>query len=159
MNRPKILAIAAATALAISLLSGSAVAQQSDTDKIRATIDDFHAAISSLDIRKMDDLWAHDPYVMVVNPRDKSVAVGWDAVKKNWENVFNFWTDLKVTKTDGPHIHINGGVAWADGMTVVAGKPKTGEPINNASTLETGILEKRGDHWLVVSWSAWRAPQ
>jgi ketosteroid isomerase-like protein len=159
MNRRNILAIAAATGLGLSLLSSTACAQQSDTDKIKATIDDFHAAISSLDIRKMDDLWAHEPYVMVINPRDKGVSVGWDAVRKNWETVFNFWTDLKVTKTDGPHIHINGGLAWADGIAVVAGKPKTGEPISNAPTLETGILEKRGDRWLVVSWSAWRAPQ
>jgi len=152
-----IFTIAAATVFVISLLPGTATAQQSDTDKVRAAIDDFHAAISSLDVRKMDGLWVHDPYVMVINPRDKGVSVGWDAVKKNWETVFGFWTELKVTNSDGPHIHISGDIAWADGIAVVAGKPKGGEVVN-APTLETGILEKRGDRWLVVSWSAWRAP-
>jgi SnoaL-like domain len=77
-----------ALALAISsicLLAGNGIghAQQSDADKVKATIDGFHTAISSLDIRKMDDLWAHEPYAMVVNPRDKTVTVGWDAIRKN----------------------------------------------------------------------------
>jgi hypothetical protein len=46
--------------------SGSGHAQQSDADKNRAAIDGFHTAISSLDIRKMDDVWVHEPYAMVV---------------------------------------------------------------------------------------------
>src|SRR5262245_42319610 len=46
---------------------------------------EIHTAISSLDIRKMDDVWPHEPYAMAVNPRDKTVTVGWDAIRKNFE--------------------------------------------------------------------------
>jgi hypothetical protein len=94
----------------ICLLAGNGIGhtQQSDADKVKATIDGFHTAISSLDIRKMDEVWAHEPYAMVVNPRDKTVTVGWDAIRKNFEGgVFQFWSELKVTGRDAPIIHIN----------------------------------------------------
>ena len=99
----------------ICLLAGNGIghAQQSDADKVKATIDAFHTAISSLDIRKMDDVWAHEPYAMAVNPRDKTVTVGWDAIRKNFEGgVFQFWSELKVTGRDAPIVHINGTTAW-----------------------------------------------
>jgi ketosteroid isomerase-like protein len=153
---------ALAVAVGAALLAGNGLghAQQSDADKIKATIDSFHAALSALDIRKMDDLWAHDPYVTVINPRDRTVTVGWDAVRKTFETeVFAFWSELKVTGRDAPHIHINAGVAWANGISVASGKSKSGVAVMDSPTFETGIFEKRGDGWLIVSWSAWRVPQ
>jgi ketosteroid isomerase-like protein len=161
MNRRNTLALGTAALLCVqlSLPTGGAVAQQSDTDKVKATVDNFHAALTALDINKMDDVWAHEPYVTVVNPRDKSISVGWDAVKQAFQaGVFNFWSELKVTPRDAPTIHVNGNVAWVNGVTVAAGKPKSGGDVS-APTFETGILEKRGDRWLIVSWSAWRIPQ
>jgi hypothetical protein len=63
---------------------------QIDTSAVKDTISKVHDAISSLDISKMEPLWFHNASVMLINPRDKSVSVGWDDVKRNWENAFNF---------------------------------------------------------------------
>jgi ketosteroid isomerase-like protein len=162
MNRRTLVALTVALlGFGVALLANPGIgrAQQSDADKIKTTIDDFHAALTALDIRKMDDVWAHDPYVTVVNPRDKTISIGWDAVRKAFqEGVFSFWTELKVTQRDAAVIHVNGATAWSNGTTIAAGKPKSGGDVN-APTFETGILEKRGDRWLIVSWSAWRIPQ
>ena len=161
MNRRTALALTVGLS-SIGLLAGNGIghAQQSDADKVKAAIDGFHTAISSLDIRKMDDVWAHEPYAMVVNPRDKTVTVGWDAIRKNFEGtVFQFWSELKVTGRDAPTIHINGETAWATGIAVASGKPKAGGDAINAPTFESAVFEKRGDRWLIVSWSAWRVPQ
>jgi ketosteroid isomerase-like protein len=160
MNRRNILSLSAITVFGLAVLPGKTVAQQSDTDKVKAAIDNFHAALSALDIKKMDDVWAHDSDVMLINPRDKTgPSIGWDAVRRNWEAVFAVWSELKVTQKDGPHIHINGNVAWADATAAVAGKPKTGDPVTSAPTFESTVLEKRGDRWVFVSHSAWRVPQ
>ena len=97
-----------------------------DTDAVKAVIDGYHSALSALDVQKMDGLWAHDPYVVLINPRDKGISVGWDAVKKNWDATFAAWSELKVTQQDGPHIHVNGNVAWASGIALAAGKLKNG---------------------------------
>jgi ketosteroid isomerase-like protein len=163
MLRRSILALATGFLCAgVALLAGGGIghAQQAEVDKIKATVDGFHAALSALDIRKMDEVWAHDSFVTVINPRDKAAKIGWDAVRKSFETeVFGFWSELKVTGREGIYIHVNGATAWANGIADVLGKPKSGAGNVNAPTLETGILEKRGDRWLIVSWSAWRVPQ
>jgi ketosteroid isomerase-like protein len=147
-------------AMGAALLASSGHAQQSDADKVTATIDAFHVALSARDIGKMDEVWGHAPYVTVINPGAKTVTIGWLAVRKAFQtDVFDLWSELKVTGSDAPHIRINGEVAWSNGISVATGKPKTGAPVVNAPTFETGVFEKRGDRWVIVSWSAWRVPQ
>jgi hypothetical protein len=78
--------IARAMLLSVVVLlggNGKSYAQQADIDSVKATVEAYHAAIGSLDMSKMDPLWAHDAYVTVIQPRDKGISVGWDAVKKS----------------------------------------------------------------------------
>jgi ketosteroid isomerase-like protein len=156
MNRRKVLSLSATAALGLAVLPVGAVAQQSETDKVKAALDAFHAALSARDIGKMDVVWAHDADAMLVNPRDKSISVGWDAIKKNWETTFDFWSELKVTRMGGP-IHVSGNAAWCMGVAEVVGKSKAGDAVNS-SVFESDVFEKRGDRWLMVKHSAWRVP-
>ena len=87
----------------------------------------------SLDISKMEPLWFHNASVMLVNPRDKSVSVGWDDVKKNWENAFNFWSHIKVTQTAGPYVRVDGNVAWSTGLTNTNAEAKNGTSVNSVA--------------------------
>jgi ketosteroid isomerase-like protein len=137
------------------LIASNANAQEAD---IKAAIDAYHAAISSLDITKMDPLWVHDASVMVINPRSKSVSVGWDAVRKAWQASTDNWSELKVTQRDGPHTQVKGDVAWATGIANVTGKAKTGNS-TDAPTFETDVFERRDGHWLLVSHTGLRIAQ
>ena len=157
MHRRTIISGAATAAFGLALLSGHAMAQQSDTEKVKAALEAFYAALSARDLGKMEAIWAHDPDTMLVNPRDKSASIGWDAVRKNWETVFGSWSELKVARTGGS-VRVSGNVAWATGNADVTGKSKDGAAVNFVA-MNTDILEKRGDQWLLVSHSAWRAPQ
>lgn len=157
MHRRILLAGAATAAAGLALMPEQAAAQQSDADKVKAVLDAFGAALSARDMGKMEAVWAHDAHATVINPRDKSVAVGWDAVQKNWEAVFGAWSEIKVTRVSGP-IHVSGNVAWATGIADVVGKTKAGATVN-APTLSSDVFERRGDKWLMVSHSAWRIPQ
>ena len=130
--------------------NGTSYAQQSDIDSVKAAVDAYHAALGSLDMSKMDPLWAHDAYVTLINPQSKSISVGWDAVRKNWEATFNSDSELKVTQADGPHIHVNGNAAWSTGIANAVVKPKAGNAVT-APTYETDVFEKRGSQWLLVS--------
>lgn len=85
-RRTSITLIARALLFSVVVLlagNGTSYAQQSDIDSVKAAVAAFHAALGTLDVSKMDPLWAHDAYVMVIQPRDKSISVGWDAVKKD----------------------------------------------------------------------------
>jgi ketosteroid isomerase-like protein len=160
MERRSILGLSAMTAIALALRPDDADAQQSDIDKIKAAHQAFDAALQALDPRKMADVWAHDAYVTLINPRDKSIAIGWDAVNKGWEAVAAFWSELKTTPLrEGPHIHVNGNVAWLTAIADTSGKTKSGNTVTSAGTFEAQVLEKRGDRWLVVAHNAWRVPQ
>jgi ketosteroid isomerase-like protein len=77
----------------------------------------------------MEPLWAHDTNVILINPADKSVSVGWDAAKKAWQAQFNFLSELKVTQADGPHVSIKGDVAWATGIANAVAKSKAGADV------------------------------
>src|SRR5262249_42293837 len=107
MNRRAMISLVATVFGSTLLGCTGAGAQQSDEDKIKAAINAYHEAISALDIAKMEPIWAHDPYVMAIQPRTTTIAVGWDDVKNAWEGTFALWTELKITQKEGPHIHIN----------------------------------------------------
>ena len=160
MDRRSMLSLSAMMAMGLTLRPDNASAQQSDIDKIKAAHEAFHKALQALDPRKMEEVWAHDAYVTLINPRDKAISIGWDAVKKNWEAVAAFWSEIKTTPLrEGPHIHVNGNVGWLVAIADTSGKTKSGNTVKSAGTFEAQTLEKRGDRWLVVAHNAWRVPQ
>ena len=164
MNRRATLAMTAVSLLpaGVALLAGGGIGyaqQRSDSDNVKAAIDAFHAALSNLDIGKMQNVWAQQPYVVLINPWDKAPAVGWDAVKKDWqERVFEFWAELKLSPKQAPHIHVDQTTAWTTGVVGVEGKNKSGQVLSFTIT-ETQVYEKHGDRWRMVSHHASRVPE
>jgi ketosteroid isomerase-like protein len=95
----------------------------------------------------------------LVNPKNKGVSVGWDDVKKNWQNAFNFWSHIKVTQTAGPYVRVDGDVAWSTGLTNTTAKAKNGTSVNSP-TFQSDVLKKDSDgEWKLEAHSAWRAAQ
>lgn len=160
MNRRSISLAAGLLGVGVAvIMAGEASrADQSDEDKIKAAIAAYNVAISSLDVSQMDGLWAHEAYVMSIQPRDKAVSVGWDAVRSAWQATFSFWDELKVTSTGEPHIRIDGNVAWSDNVVMVVGRSRSGDRIE-VPTFASDVFEKRADAWLLVSHNAWRVPK
>src|SRR5262245_12746892 len=112
MNRLATLALTTVSLVfvGVALLAGGIgyAEQRSESDNVNAAVDAFHAALSNLDIGKMQSVWAQEPHVVLINPRDKAPAIGWDAVKKDWQDgVFGFWAELKLSPKRAPHIHID----------------------------------------------------
>jgi len=140
----------------VALACGSqSYAQEAD---IKAAVDGYHAALESLDVSKMEPLWAHDANVILINPADRSISVGWDAVKKDWEAQFNFLSDLKVPQADGPHVSVKDDVAWATGIANALAKSKTGADVGGL-VYESDVFEKRDGRWLLVSHTALAVPK
>jgi ketosteroid isomerase-like protein len=164
MDRPGTLAMISVSPLfvGVALLVGDGIGytqQRSDSDNVKAAVNAFHAALSNLDIGKMQNVWAQEPYVVLINPRDKAPAIGWDAVKKDWQDgVFGFWAELKLSPKQAPHIHVDQTTAWTTGVVGVEGKNKGGQTLS-FTIIETQVYEKRGDRWLMVSHHASRVPE
>jgi ketosteroid isomerase-like protein len=106
----RVLRVVSLSGVVVFAGAGASFGQEAD---VKRAIDAYHRALEAVDASKMEPLWAHDANVLLVNPANKSISVGWDAVKENWEKMYSGVSELKLTQTDGPHIQVNGDVAWS----------------------------------------------
>ena len=150
MNRQTLSRATAATLLGVAVLVGGGKSYASDADDVKATIDEFHAALTALDLAKMDAVWAHDDRVMDKEPVAKAVTLGWEATRKNFEGLFGATAELKVTQAEGPHIQVQGDVAWAMGVAFAGQKLKTGQ-VFGVAVFEADVFKKQDGRWLYVS--------
>ena len=154
-----VLALVAIVTFGLSLFSNhGATAQQSDIDGVKATSNAFYSALAALDNGvSMEKIWAHTPDVTLAGPRSKSFTVGWDAVKKYWEDADKLFLERRASLSDST-LHVSGNVAWEVGRESGQSKMKDGNtiPIN---ILVTRIYEKVGGRWVIVSHHAQNIPQ
>jgi len=159
MDRLRQFAAAPLILLALTLIEPASIAQMDEQSRaIKALIESFERALSTRDMRMLEQLWAHEPYVMVVSPRDKSFSIGWDAVRNHWAEVFEFWSYLNVSLEAEPHIRIREGMAWASSVARAGGQTKAGQPLY-FSTLMTDVFENREGRWYMVAHHASRMPE
>jgi ketosteroid isomerase-like protein len=135
----------------------SAKAQdKAEMQAVSAANDAVDKALSARDIGAMDRLWAHEPYVIKTDPSARSLNIGWEAVRKSWELIFDGYKEVSVS-TREPQIHIDQNVAWIIGVQTSAGTLKDG----NRATLvsfSTNIYEKKNGQWLMVAHITSRVP-
>jgi ketosteroid isomerase-like protein len=143
----------AATLLGVAVLAGSGKSHAADADDVKATIDEFHAALGALDIAKIDAVWAHDDRVMNKEPVAKTVTLGWEGTRKNFQGLFDATAELTVTQVEGPHIQVQGDTAWAMGIAFAGQKLKTGQ-VFGLAVFEADVFKRQNGRWLYVSHAA-----
>jgi hypothetical protein len=89
----------------------------------------FYEAFESLDIAKMDELWAHQEYVTCIHP-GWTIRSGWPAVRDSWVLIFNNTFSMKFELTE-VMVQVAGDMAW---VICVA----------------TNLFELIGDEWLMI---------
>jgi ketosteroid isomerase-like protein len=144
------------TLVAVAVSSEIAEAQDAK-QSVQKAIDSFGAALSSLDLNKMMDLWSQAPDIVLLNPRDKEPAIGIDAVKKGWEKAMGSWESLKVSSNGASTIHVSGNTAYRFTPEGVVGKNKEGKELSFVA-LATTTYVKRGKDWLITSHHASAMP-
>jgi ketosteroid isomerase-like protein len=127
MTRRNLLALIAASAwLGAAFLATNAMAQQGDLEEVHAASKAFYAALPALDGgAAMEKVWAHTPYVTYVAPRSKTITVGWDALKKMWQETDTLFSKRTVVLGKS-YLHANGNVAWEMGNETGQVKMKNG---------------------------------
>ncbi len=161
MNRRRMLTLISMVfaSLWIAVAASTAVAQSAaDLDGMKAASKAFYTALSALDGGEaMGKVWAHTPYVTFVGPRSKSIIVGWDALKKWWEDSDKFFAQRNVTLSD-QHIHVNGNLAWEMGQESGEQKFKDGAT-PKVDFIVTSVYEKLDGRWQKVSHHVQPKPQ
>ena len=145
--------IFSALALFAAFGGGVATAQTADEKNVLAANNAFEMAISARDVSAMEKVWVNAPYVVVIHPSSLAPVVGWESVKKTFEDQAARYTELKVVLKD-PTAHLLGPTtAYVAGIETVEAKRTNGEAATfSANTIN--VYEKRDDQWLMVTHQA-----
>jgi ketosteroid isomerase-like protein len=130
----------------------------SDADQVKDAFLNYIAALNSLDLARIERLWAHDDTVTQVEPDSETITVGWPAVRRNLENFFGGFSEVKIEIANGPHVQVVGNVGWTTSITPARAKTKAGDALT-LRVCTTQVFEKRGGVWLIRSNIALPVPQ
>ena len=140
------------------IAKNAVVAQQvSDIDAVKAANHAFYTALSARDISAMQKVWSNDVDIQNIGPASKAAAIGWDDIKKRFEDTFANFSELKVSMEE-PRIKTNGSIAWVSGVEQGQTKDKSGA-LHSSTNLATNIFEKKSGGWVMVYHHASRTPQ
>lgn len=106
----------------------------------------FYAAFESLDIARMDEVWAQQDHVTCIHP-GWTIRSGWPAVRDSWVLIFNNTFSMKFELTD-VMVQVAGDIAWVicvENLTT----QQSDEP-QQAKVLATNLYELIGDEWLLI---------
>jgi len=106
----------------------------------------FYRVFETLDLDRMDEIWAHEDHVRCVHPGWCMLA-GWEAVRRSWEAIFKNSHEMRFSIGD-VHGHVDGGLGWVSCTENILSEARG--TITVTSMLATNIFERSGDDWLMV---------
>jgi ketosteroid isomerase-like protein len=114
------------------------------------TVDDanasFYRAFEALDLRAMEDVWAHGDHVKCVHP-GWPLLTGWAAVRGSWEAIFANTQEMRFTLTD-VRVATAGELAWVTCTENILSD--TDGRVGVTSILATNLFERDAGGWRLV---------
>jgi ketosteroid isomerase-like protein len=106
----------------------------------------FYLAFESLDIARMEAVWAKDAEIQCGHPGWR-ILRGWGPVMQSWRRIFENTPSMKFTLTD-LKIDVRGELAW---VTLYENLSSSIEGQNySAAILTTNIFQKSGEGWRMI---------
>jgi ketosteroid isomerase-like protein len=106
----------------------------------------FYEAFESLDIAKMDRVWAHQEYVTCVHP-GWGIRSDWPEVRDSWVLIFNNTFSMKFELTE-VMVQVAGDMAWVICMENIINQQA--DEAQQVKVLATNLFERIGDEWLLI---------
>ncbi|MDE3035750.1 MAG: nuclear transport factor 2 family protein [Nitrospirota bacterium] len=107
---------------------------------------EFYEAFESLDVARMDKIWAQQEYVTCIHP-GWTLRVGWPSVRDSWVLIFNNTFSMAFELTE-LQIQVAGDVAWVVCTENITSRQ--GEQPQGNRVLATNFFEKTGDRWFII---------
>ena len=106
----------------------------------------FYRAFEALDLRAMEDVWAHGEYVKCVHP-GWPLLTGWKAVRASWEAILSNTQEMSFTLTD-VRVAAAGHLAWVTCTENILSE--TDGRVGVTSILATNLFERSDAGWRMV---------
>jgi ketosteroid isomerase-like protein len=116
-----------------------------EKDVARAN-ESFYHAFESLDIKRMESVWANDREIQCGHPGWR-ILRGWHPVMESWRQIFENTPKIHFMLTDST-IEVRGDLAW---VTLYENLNSSLEGQNLAATiLTTNIFRRAADGWRMI---------
>jgi ketosteroid isomerase-like protein len=114
-------------------------------EAVRRANQEFYAAFESLQMPRMEAVWAHDEFVECVQP-GWDLLVGWDDIRERWARIFANTSRAKVVLS-GVRVRVEGDVGWVACTARVTTAFTDG--FDEAVVQATNIFVLRENRWLL----------
>jgi ketosteroid isomerase-like protein len=117
-----------------------------DEQEVASANLEFYRAFESLDVKRMESLWATDAEIQCGHPGWR-ILRGRKPVMESWRRIFENTPSIQFTLTD-VKIEVHGELAW---VTLYENLNSTveGQKVS-ASILTTNIFQKSTDGWRMI---------
>ena len=106
----------------------------------------FYQAFETLDLARMDRVWAHDEHVKCVHP-GWPILIGWEAVRASWATIFENTGEMRFTLSD-VRARVSGELAWVTCTENIFSEVQGRLAVT--SVLATNVFERGADGWRLV---------
>ncbi|MGH7207370.1 MAG: nuclear transport factor 2 family protein [Nitrospiraceae bacterium] len=107
---------------------------------------EFYQAFESLDIARMDRIWAQQEYVTCIHP-GWTLRIGWPAVRDSWVLIFNNTFSMKFDLAE-IQVQVAGDVAWVICTENITSRQ--GDTTQESRVLATNLYERVGEQWKII---------
>jgi ketosteroid isomerase-like protein len=106
----------------------------------------FYRAIESLDIERMDEVWAHESWVRCVHPGWEMIS-GWRRVRESWARIFEDGQRMRISPS-ALTVNTEGDFAWVTCMENITVFEETS--FDSVQAVATNLFIRRQGRWLMV---------
>lgn len=118
----------------------------SEVDRILSVNQRFYEALSTKNLLRLEQLWAHADYVRCKHP-GASMLAGWDSIRESWRELFTRSIVFTVEAV-AAEVNVHGPVAVVTCREKISSFTLDGSTV--ANTASTNIFKKQRGKWLLI---------
>jgi ketosteroid isomerase-like protein len=118
----------------------------SDLTEVEQANARFYQAFETLDLARMERVWAHDEHVKCVHP-GWPILIGWEAVRSSWATIFENTGEMRFTLSD-VRASARSDLAWVTCTENIFSEVHGRLAVT--SVLATNLFERGPDGWRLV---------
>jgi len=119
---------------------------RSDEEEVLAANRAFYAALHSLDLARMEEIWLQEDWVKCLHP-GWELLMGWDEIRRSWEAIFQSTSQMMIS-VSRPLVHLAGEIAWVSCLEDVTTASR--DSLSTALVEALNIFARRDNRWFLV---------